>query len=79
MLASLRQTTVADIPNIWDVRQSVTENTLSRDRLASEDARREIEDTGRGRVNDPPRKASDELICHDTNPLTVKTQHGSIA
>ena len=79
MLASLRQATIADIPNIWDVRQSVTENTLTRDRLSDEGVRREIEDTGRGWVIDPPRTASDDLVCHDTNPLTVKTQHGSIA
>ena len=79
MLASLRQATIADIPNIWDVRQSVTENTLTRDRLSDEGVRREIEDTGRGWVIDPLRTASDDLVCHDTNPLTVKTQHGSIA
>ena len=79
MPAILRQATIADTPGIWDVRYSVTENSLKRDHFADEDVRREIEDTGRGRVNDPPRTASDELICHDTNPLTVKTQHGSIA
>ena len=79
MPAILRQATIADTPGIWDVRYSVTENTLTRDRLAAEDVCREIEDTGRGQVIDPPRTASDELICHDTNPLTVKTQHGSIA
>ena len=52
MPAILRQATIADTPGIWDVRQSVTENTLTRDRLAAEDIRREIVDTGRGRVSD---------------------------
>ena len=59
MPASLRQATISDIPDIWDVRQSVTENSLKRHHFADEDVRLEIEDTGRGRVNDPPRKASD--------------------
>ena len=79
MPAILRQATIADTPGIWDGRYSVTENTLTRGRLSDEGVRREIEDTGRGWVIDPPRTASDELICHDTNPLTVKTQHSSIA
>ena len=52
MPASLRQATIADIPNIWDVRQSVTETTLTRGRLAAKDVRHEIEDTRRGRVSD---------------------------
>ena len=52
MPASLRQATIADIPNIWDVRQSVTENTLAQDRLAAKDVRREIVDSRRGRVSD---------------------------
>ena len=78
MPATLRQATIADTPGIWDVRYSVTETTLTRGRLAAKDVRHEIVDTGRGRVIDPPPTASDELICHDTNPLTAKTQHGSI-
>ena len=50
MPAILRQATISDIPGIWDVRYSVTENTLTRGRLSDEDVRREIEDTGRGWV-----------------------------
>ena len=78
MPAVRRQATIAHIPDVRNVRYSVTENTLTRDRLAAEDACRDIEGTGRGRVIDPQRTGSDELICHDTNPLTVKTRHGSI-
>ena len=52
MPASLRQATIADIPDIWDVRQSVTENSLKRDHFSDEDVRLEIEDTGRGQVSD---------------------------
>ena len=46
----LRQTVAADIPGIWTVRYAVQENTLAPGRLSDEDARREIEDTGRGWV-----------------------------
>ena len=52
MPAILRQASVADTPGIWDVRYSVSENTLTRGRLSDEDVRREIEDTGRGWVID---------------------------
>ena len=52
MPAILRQATIADTPGIWDVRYSVTENTLTRDRLAAKDIRREIVDTWRGRASD---------------------------
>ena len=52
MPAILRQATVADMSGLWDVRYSVTENTLTRGRLSDEDVRREIEDTGRGWVID---------------------------
>ena len=50
MPAILRQATVADMSGIWEVRYSVTENTLTRGRLSDEDVRREIEDSGRGWV-----------------------------
>ena len=49
-LPLLRQAIVADIPGIWKVRYSVTENTLTPGRISDEDCRREIEDTGRGWV-----------------------------
>jgi len=49
-LPLLRQAVVADIPGIWTVRYSVTENTLTPGRISDEDCRREIEDTGRGWV-----------------------------
>ena len=52
MPAILRQATIADTSGIWDVRYSVTENTLTQGRLSDEDVRREIEDTGRGWVID---------------------------
>ena len=52
MPAILRQATIADTPGIWNVRYSVTANTLTRDRLAAKDVRREIVDTGLGRVSD---------------------------
>ena len=52
MPAILRQATISDIPGIWDVRYSVTENTLTRGRIFDEDVRREIEETGRGWVID---------------------------
>lgn len=48
--ALLRQAVAADIPAIWKVRYSVTENTLAPGVLTDEDCRREIEDTGRGWV-----------------------------
>ena len=60
------------------MRYSVTENTLTLERFAAEDVRRKIDNPAHGRVIDPQRTGSDELICHDTNPLTVKTRHGSI-
>ncbi|MCU0924311.1 MAG: GNAT family N-acetyltransferase [Burkholderiaceae bacterium] len=46
----LRRAIVADLPGIWKVRYSVTENTLAPGRITDEDCRREIEDTGRGWV-----------------------------
>jgi GNAT superfamily N-acetyltransferase len=46
----LRQAVVRDIPGIWKVRYSVTENTLTPGRLSDEDVRESIEDTGRGWV-----------------------------
>ena len=52
MPATLRQATIADTPVICDVRYSVTENTLTRGRIAAKDVRREIVDTRRGRVSD---------------------------
>jgi GNAT superfamily N-acetyltransferase len=50
MTALLRLATMADAAQIWAVRYSVNENTLTRGRLTDEDLRREIEDTGRGWV-----------------------------
>jgi hypothetical protein len=44
----LRQATAADIPGIWEVRYSVTENTLTPGRISDEEVRESIEDTGCG-------------------------------
>ena len=49
-MSTLRQATVSDIPGIWEVRYSVSENTLTPGRLSDEDVRVSIEDTGRGWV-----------------------------
>ena len=46
----LRQATVADISGIWEVRYSVTENTLTPGRISDEEVRESIEDTGCGWV-----------------------------
>lgn len=46
----LRQATAADIPGIWEVRYSVTENTLTPGRISDEEVRESIEDTGCGWV-----------------------------
>ena len=46
----LRQATAADIPGIWEVRYSVTENTLTPGRITDEDVRESVEDIGRGWV-----------------------------
>jgi GNAT superfamily N-acetyltransferase len=46
----LRPAIAADIPGIWEVRYSVTENTLTPGRISDEDVRASIEDTGRGWV-----------------------------
>lgn len=46
----LRQAFTRDIPGIWEVRYSVTENTLTPGRISDEDVRTSIEDTGRGWV-----------------------------
>ena len=46
----LRQATAADIPGIWEVRYSVTENTLTPGRISDEEVRGSIEDTGCGWV-----------------------------
>lgn len=48
--AMLRQATMADAAGLWRVRYAVTENVLPPGRLADEDLRRELEDTGRGWV-----------------------------
>lgn len=39
-----------DMPALWDVRYSVTENTLAPGRISDEELRRSIEDDGRGWV-----------------------------
>ena len=49
-MSTLRQATVADIPGIWEVRYSVSENALTPGRISDEDVRVSIEDTGRGWV-----------------------------
>jgi GNAT superfamily N-acetyltransferase len=46
----LRQALTADIPGIWQVRYSVTENTLTPGRISNEEVRAAIEDSGRGWV-----------------------------
>ncbi|WP_291916623.1 GNAT family N-acetyltransferase [Limnohabitans sp.] len=46
----MRQATAADIPGIWEVRYSVTENTLTPGRISDEEVRESIEDTGCGWV-----------------------------
>ena len=46
----LRQATAADIPGIWEVRYSVTENTHTPGRISDEEVRGSIEDTGCGWV-----------------------------
>jgi GNAT superfamily N-acetyltransferase len=62
--AILRQAERTDIPGIWEVRYSVTENTLSADQISDEDVRREIEDTGRGWVVEDERKIQAFAICN---------------
>lgn len=49
-MSRLRQALAADIPAIWEVRYSVTENTLTPGRITSEEVRESIEDTGKGWV-----------------------------
>lgn len=49
-IPQLRQAVAADIPGLWDVRYSVTENTLTPGRISDEEIRESIEDTGRGWV-----------------------------
>ena len=46
----LRQAVAADIPGIWEVRYSVTENTLTPGRISDQELLEAIEDTGRGWV-----------------------------
>jgi GNAT superfamily N-acetyltransferase len=46
----LRQAVAEDIPGIWEVRYSVTENTLTPGRISDEEMREAIEVTGRGWV-----------------------------
>jgi GNAT superfamily N-acetyltransferase len=46
----LRQATAVDIPGIWEVRYSVTENTLTPGRISDEEVRASIENTGCGWV-----------------------------
>ncbi|MBL8309532.1 MAG: GNAT family N-acetyltransferase [Burkholderiales bacterium] len=46
----MRHATAADIPGIWQVRYSVTENTLTPGRISDEAIRASIEDIGRGWV-----------------------------
>ncbi|MFM7783496.1 MAG: GNAT family N-acetyltransferase [Gammaproteobacteria bacterium] len=45
-----RQAAAADIPGIWEVRYSVTENTLQPGLISDEEVREAIEDTGCGWV-----------------------------
>lgn len=49
-MSTLRQALAADIPAIWEVRYSVTENTLTPGRISDEDVRVAIEEAGRGWV-----------------------------
>ena len=49
-MPTLRQATPADMPGIWEVRYSVTENTLTPGRISNEELRAALEDTGRGWV-----------------------------
>lgn len=49
-MSLLRQAVAADIPGIWEVRYSVTENTLTPGRISDEHVRAAIEDAGRGWV-----------------------------
>lgn len=46
----LRTAVIEDLPGIWEVRYSVTENTLAPGRISDEDLRVAIEQTGRGWV-----------------------------
>ncbi len=49
-MPALRQATPADMPGIWEVRYSVTENTLAPGRISDEELRAALQDTGRGWV-----------------------------
>lgn len=51
-MPTLRQATPADMPGIWEVRYSVTENTLAPGRISDEELRAALQDTGRGWVVD---------------------------
>jgi GNAT superfamily N-acetyltransferase len=46
----IRTATRGDMPGMWEVRYSVTENTLTPGRISDEELRRCIEDDGRGWV-----------------------------
>lgn len=47
---TLRPATRADLPGIWEVRYSVTENTLTPGRISDEEVQRSIEEDGLGWV-----------------------------
>ena len=47
---SMREAVRSDIPALWDVRYSVSENTLTRGRISDDELRRSIEEDGRGWV-----------------------------
>lgn len=49
-MPTLRQATPADMPGIWEVRYSVTENTLAPGRISDEELKASLQDTGRGWV-----------------------------
>ena len=49
-MSTLRRAVVSDIPGIWEVRYSVSENALTPGRISDEDVRVSIEETGRGWV-----------------------------
>ena len=46
----LRPAVVEDMPGLWEVRYSVTENTLTPGRISDEELRASIEEDGRGWV-----------------------------
>lgn len=49
-MIALRQAVAADLPQMWEVRYSVTENTLTPGRINNAEFLRAIETTGRGWV-----------------------------